>query len=195
MGVLEGALAGESPMLDGDTAFKLYDTYGFPVDLTADICRERGIQIDFAGFEAAMDAQRERARAAFEIPDGGRPGILRRQDRIQGLRQPGAEGPCVALYRDGAQVQALNAGESGVVVLDRTPFYAESGGQCGDSGDLRNATSRFVVEDTQKIQADVFGHHGKLEDRQAARSATTVAAQVDSRWRAHARPGTTRPPT
>ena len=163
MGVLEGALAGESPMLDGETAFKLYDTFGFPVDLTADICRERGIQIDFAGFEAAMQAQRERARSASRFSMSAGLDYSGSKTEFRGYDTLAVKGRVIALYRDGTQVETLNAGESGVVVLDKTPFYAESGGQVGDRGELSGAAGTFEVEDTQKIQPEVFGHHGRVK--------------------------------
>ena len=163
MSLLEGALAGESPMLDGETAFKLYDTFGFPVDLTADICRERGIQIDFAGFEAAMQAQRERARSASKFSMSAGLEYSGSKTEFRGYDTLVLKGKVVALYREGTQVEALSAGESGVVVLDKTPFYAESGGQVGDRGELAGAAGTFEVDDTQKIQPEVFGHHGRIK--------------------------------
>ena len=163
MSLLEGALAGESPMLDGETAFKLYDTFGFPVDLTADICRERGIQIDFAGFEAAMQAQRERARSASRFSMSAGLDYAGSKTEFRGYDLLALKAKVVALYRDGTQVESLTAAEKGVVVLDSTPFYAESGGQVGDRGELAGPSGTFEVEDTQKIQADVFGHSGTLK--------------------------------
>ncbi len=163
MSLLEGALAGESPMLDGETAFKLYDTFGFPVDLTADICRERGIQIDFAGFEAAMQAQRERARSASKFSMSAGLDYSGSKTEFRGYDTLALKGKVVALYREGTQVETLNAGDSGVVVLDKTPFYAESGGQVGDRGELAGTSGSFEVEDTQKIQPEVFGHHGRVK--------------------------------
>jgi alanyl-tRNA synthetase len=186
MAVLEGALAsGEKLLLDGDTVFRLYDTYGFPVDLTADIGRERGVRIDMAGFEAAMEAQRARARAASRFSaaagldySGGRTEFL-------GYDTLALRGTVVALYRDGAPVQELNAGETGVVVLDRTPFYAESGGQVGDRGELAGPAGTFAVADTQRIQAEVSGHHGKqLTGR--LKVGEQVGAQVESSARRRA---------
>src|SRR5471032_103383 len=132
MGVLEGALAGESPMLDGETVFKLYDTFGFPVDLTADIARERGIQIDFAGFEAAMQAQREWARSASKFSMSAGLDYSGKKTEFRGYDTLVLKGKVVALYRDGTQVDGLAAGDTGVIVLNKTPFYAESGGQVGD---------------------------------------------------------------
>ncbi|MEY4765664.1 MAG: hypothetical protein RI907_2337 [Pseudomonadota bacterium] len=163
MEILEGALATGAQQIDGETAFKLHDTYGFPVDLTADVCRERGVTVDQAGFDAAMARQREQARAAgkFKMAAGLEySGVATGFHGYEHLTVDAAN--VTAIYVDGASVQQANAGDDAVIVLDHTPFYAESGGQCGDSGDLRNATSRFVVEDTLKIQADVFGHHGRV---------------------------------
>ncbi len=163
MKVLEGALNREDRMLDGETVFQLYDTYGFPVDLTADIARERNVVVDYAGFEAAMERQRERARAAskFSVGTGiahsGGPTEFHGYDTLQ------VEATVVALYKEGAQAQELGAGEAGVVVLDRTPFYAESGGQVGDRGELAGVAGTLEVEDTRKITTDVFGHHGRLK--------------------------------
>jgi len=182
MGVLEGALAGESPMLDGETVFKLYDTFGFPVDLTADICRERGIQIDFAGFEAAMQAQRERARSASKFSMSAGLDYSGQKTEFRGYDVLALKGKVIALYRDGSKVEALGAGESGVVVLDKTPFYAESGGQIGDRGELAGATGTFDVEDTQKIQADVFGHQGQVKAG-VLRVGDELEARVNSRLR------------
>jgi len=164
MKVLEGALTREDKMLDGETVFQLYDTYGFPVDLTADIARERGVMMDYAGFEAAMERQRERARAASKFQMGASVEYRGAKTEFHGydtLAVPDAQ--VIAIYRDGSAVPAISAGESAVVVLDRTPFYAESGGQAGDGGELAAAGGTFAVADTLKIQPDVFGHHGKLK--------------------------------
>ncbi len=166
MQILEQALAASGDRLDGETAFRLYDTYGFPLDLTADVCRERGVVVDEAGFEVAMNRQREQARAAgkFRAAAGldyeGEATAFHGYDRLE---VPKAR--IAALYADGSAVAALHAGQDGVVVLDQTPFYAESGGQVGDAGELvaGDGKVRFVVGDTQKIQASVFGHHGRLE--------------------------------
>jgi alanyl-tRNA synthetase len=163
MEILEAALATGAQQIDGETAFKLHDTYGFPVDLTADVCRERGVTVDQAGFEVAMNRQREQARAVgkFKMAQGleykGSPTTFHGYEH---LVQEGAK--VTAVYVDGAQVAEAAAGDDAVVVLDHTPFYAESGGQVGDSGELRNNSSRFEVADTLKIQADVFGHHGRV---------------------------------
>ncbi|MBR8652084.1 alanine--tRNA ligase [Achromobacter sp. Marseille-Q0513] len=166
MRILDGALAGvaKGGQLDGTTLFTLYDTYGFPVDLTADICRERDVDVDMAGFEAAMERQRDQARAAgkFKMAEGL--SYEGADTRFEGYEQLELSGVKVtALYVDGTQVQQVQAGQSAVVVLDATPFYAESGGQVGDTGLLEADGLRFAVADTLKIQAGVFGHHGVLE--------------------------------
>ncbi|AKJ28370.1 alanine--tRNA ligase [Caldimonas brevitalea] len=188
MEILESALATTGKAgkteLDGETAFKLHDTYGFPLDLTADVCRERGVTVDAAGFETAMNRQREQARAAGKFK------------MAQGLEYTGSAttfhgyevllhetATVTAVYVDGTPVQAATAGDDAVVVLDHTPFYAESGGQVGDTGELRNNTSRFVVEDTLKIQADVFGHHGRVMEGQV-KVGDVVSARVDAEKRA-----------
>jgi alanyl-tRNA synthetase len=163
MEILESALANTSKVIDGETAFKLHDTFGFPLDLTADVCRERGVTVDEAGFEVAMNRQRDQARAAgkFKMAQGleytGAPTVFHGYDT---LNKDSAK--VLALYVDGTQVNSIKAGDNAVLVLDNTPFYAESGGQVGDAGELRNQSSLFEVEDTLKIQADVFGHHGQV---------------------------------
>jgi alanyl-tRNA synthetase len=179
MGVLEGALASGEKLLDGDTIFKLYDTFGFPVDLTADICRERGVSLDLAGFEAAMGQQRERARAASKFTSSAGLDYSGRKTEFRGYDTLRVEGKVVALYRGGAQVESLKSGEAGAVVLDQTPFYAESGGQVGDRGELVGSSGTFVVDDTQKIQSEVFGHHGTLKSG-ALKVGDTVEAKVDA---------------
>jgi len=162
MKVLESALTREDKMLEGETVFQLYDTFGFPVDLTADIARERGVRVDYAGFEAAMGRQRERARSAsrFRMEAGveysGRPTEFHGYDTLT------LEGTVQAIYVEGAPAAELDAGDAAVVVLDRTPFYAESGGQVGDRGELAGANGTFAVEDTQKVRPEVFGHKGTL---------------------------------
>ncbi|HEX7954410.1 MAG TPA: alanine--tRNA ligase, partial [Burkholderiales bacterium] len=183
MKVLESALHREDRMLDGETVFQLYDTFGFPVDLTADIARERGIMIDHAGFEAAMQRQRERARAASRFTmqsgieySGGATEFL-------GYDTLRLEGNIVALYKDGSRVQAVDAGDDAVVVLDRTPFYAESGGQVGDQGEITSGNGSFMVADTQKIQAEVFGHKGRVRAGRLS-VGDVVTAQVNGVSRA-----------
>ena len=186
MKILEQALAGGKTVLDGDTAFTLYDTFGFPLDLTADVCRERNVKVDEAGFDAAMTKQRERARAASQFKSGAQLEYAGQKTRFRGYDTLSAEGRVVALYRDGAAVPSLAAGERGVVVLDETPFYAESGGQVGDRGELTTSgvcLSLFAVDDTQKIQADVFGHMGVLVTGEL-KVGDAVAAHVDHAARA-----------
>jgi alanyl-tRNA synthetase len=184
MEILEGALATGAKVIDGETAFKLHDTYGFPVDLTADVCRERDVTVDQAGFDAAMARQREQARAAGKFKMAAGLEYSGAATTFHGYDHLAREAATVtAIYVDGASVQQANAGDDAVIVLDHTPFYAESGGQCGDSGDLRNATSRFVVEDTLKIQADVFGHHGRVVEG-VIKVGDTVNAKVDAELRA-----------
>jgi len=185
MAVLESALASGEKLLDGDTVFRLYDTYGFPVDLTADIGRERGVRIDMAGFEAAMEQQRERARAAsrFSMVTGLE--YSGNKTEFHGYDTLTLRARVVALYREGTPAQELRAGDAGVVVLDRTPFYAESGGQVGDRGELAGPAGTFAVDDTQKIQAEVFGHHGRQRTG-VLRVGDTVNAQVDQASRRRA---------
>jgi alanyl-tRNA synthetase len=165
MEILESALAGGAKTVDGETAFRLHDTFGFPLDLTADVCRERDVTVDAEGFDLAMQKQRDQARAAgkFKVAQGleysGKP------TRFHGYDTLKHEGTKVsALYVDGSAVQSIKAGDAAVIVLDNTPFYAESGGQVGDKGELRNDAVRFAVEDTFKIQADVFGHQGEVHE-------------------------------
>ena len=185
MGVLETAMASEDRMLDGETVFKLYDTFGFPLDLTADIARERGITVDFAGFEHAMQQQRERARAASKFTMGKGLEFSGEKTEFVGYDSLEQEGRIVALYKEGSQVSEINAGDIAVIVLDRTPFYAESGGQAGDVGEIASGHGTFTVEDTQKIQADVFGHTGKLTAGKLTLG-ETVNAKVDTEARQRA---------
>ena len=157
----EMATAG-SKVLNGETAFKLHDTYGFPLDLTQDVCREHGVTVDVAAFDRAMAHQKDQARAAgkFKMAANleyeGPATVFRGYDTLE------HKGNILALYKEGVPVNTLSEGEIGVVVLDDTPFYAESGGQVGDRGELRSVQGIFAVEDTQKIQATVFGHHGTV---------------------------------
>lgn len=188
MTILEAALgdldAKGAKVLDGELAFKLHDTYGFPLDLTADVCRERGVTVDEAAFDDAMARQREQARAAGKFK------------AAQGLEYSGAkttfhgydklvfdDAKVVALYVEGVAVDAVKTGQQAIVVLDHTPFYAESGGQVGDQGVLANASVRYEVGDTLKVQADVVGHHGVLEQG-VLKVGDVVKAEVDSARRA-----------
>ena len=185
MAVLESALHAEDRMLDGETVFKLYDTYGFPLDLTADIARERGITVDFAGFEAAMERQRERARAASKFSVQGGVEYNGKQTEFHGYDTLKLNAKVVALYLEGAAVDRIAQGQRAIVVLDRTPFYAESGGQVGDRGvliGLATPRANFKVEDTQKIQAEVFGHHGTLMSGEL-RIGDKVSAEADMKLR------------
>jgi len=185
MRILEQALVGGVQVLDGQTAFTLYDTFGFPLDLTADVARERKVGVDEEGFNRAMDAQRERARAASQFKSGETLVYEGPKTAFRGYEKLSEEARVVALYREGSKVDALAAGERGVVVLDRTPFYAESGGQVGDRGELTKGgvcLTLFAVEDTQKIQPDVYGHVGEVKTGEL-RVGDTVAAQVDAEAR------------
>jgi alanyl-tRNA synthetase len=180
-----GVVARERPsVLSGEIAFKLHDTYGFPLDLTADVCRERGVQVDEAGFNSAMDHQREQARAAgkFKMAQGLEYSGAATQ--FHGYEQLAHEAAKVAaIYLDGTSVPSAAAGDDAVIVLDQTPFYAESGGQVGDTGELRNAGSRFLVEDTIKVQAAVFGHHGRVAEG-VIEVGDVLDAKVDAEKRA-----------
>ncbi|MCE1240804.1 MAG: alanine--tRNA ligase [Azonexaceae bacterium] len=171
------------PPFDGDTAFKLHDTYGFPLDLTADICREHGVTVDAAAFDAAMARQKEQARAAGKFKMALNLDYAGQETTFHGYDMLEAKGKVLALYKDGAAVAELHEGDLGVVVLDHTPFYAESGGQCGDRGELKGVGGIFAVEDTLKIQAAVFGHHGILKTGKLA-VGQEVAARVDAVARA-----------
>jgi alanyl-tRNA synthetase len=184
LGELFLAKGHDAKVLDGDLAFKLHDTYGFPLDLTADVCRESGIAVDGAAFDAAMNRQREQARAAGKFK------------MAQGLDYDGAatafhgyehlvceHSKVTALYVDGTPVARARAGDDVVVVLDHTPFYAESGGQAGDTGELRNARARVLVDDTIKVQASVFGHSGRIVEGEVE-VGDTFSARVDADRRA-----------
>ncbi|MCG9106082.1 alanine--tRNA ligase [Laribacter hongkongensis] len=181
MALLEEALKDGVQVLDGKTAFQLYDTYGFPLDLTADICRERDLQVDQDGFDAAMEAQRAQSRAASTFKMGGKLEYAGDDTRFEGYAESTAEGRILALYKDGQPVDTLSAGDSGVVVLDRTPFYAEGGGQIGDTGTLAatgGLDALFDVLDTQKVTAAAFGHEGRLV-RGQLKTGMTVVATID----------------
>ncbi len=184
MEILDGALGAAAGTLDGELAFKLHDTYGFPLDLTADVCRERGVTVDTAGFEAAMQRQREQARAAGKFKMAQGLAYSGAATTFHGYEQLVREGATVtALYVDGSPVTAAEAGSDVVVVLDHTPFYAESGGQVGDTGELRNAGTLVRIDDTLKIQAEVFGHHGRVAEGRLA-VGDVLSARVDAARRA-----------
>ncbi len=187
MKILEAALAKDPANLDGKTAFTLYDTYGFPLDLTADICRERDVTVDEAGFHAAMEKQKSTARAAgkFEMAAGIEYSGVK--TKFVGYDTLVDSGTILALYVGGTAVQSVAAGQQAIVVLDHTPFYAESGGQAGDIGVLEIDGAEFEVGDTQKIQADVFGHHGTL-----ASGTLKVGDKVSAKVNATARAATMR---
>jgi alanyl-tRNA synthetase len=178
MKILEAQLAKDPTKLDGGTAFTLYDTYGFPLDLTADICRERNITLDEEGFNAAMEQQKKTARAAGKFKMAANVEYSGEKTKFVGYDDLNVNSKVIALYANGAPVQELKAGEQGIVVLDTTPFYAESGGQVGDQGVISTAGAVFNVEDTLKIQADVFGQHGVLAQG-SLKVGDAVSAQVD----------------
>ena len=180
MVLLEGAIRNlhGANVIDGDTVFKLYDTYGFPIDLTADIARERGLGVDQRGFDAAMEEQRRRSQEASKFAaDLQSDTSVTARTQFRGYDGLSASGQVVALLRQGARVEALAAGEEGEVVLDRTPFYAEAGGQVGDAGELTARGVRFVVSDTQKRSA-AYAHIGRLAEGRI-RIGDTLEAQVD----------------
>jgi len=188
MAILEADLAGMAQqgnkVFNGETAFKLHDTYGFPLDLTQDVCREHGVAVDVAAFDKAMAQQKEQARAsgkfkmAANLEYEGPATVFHGYDLLE------SKGNVLALYKDGVPVNTLNEGETGVAVLDDTPFYAESGGQVGDCGELRSVHGIFAVEDTQKIQATVFGHHGVVKTGKLS-VGNSVNARVDVAARNH----------
>ncbi len=187
MAILEGELELMEKtgvdVFNGETAFKLHDTYGFPLDLTADICRERQMRVDSVAFDAAMTRQKEQARAAGKFKMATNLEYDGPATTFHGYETLEAKGNILALYRDGTAVNELVEGEIGVVVLDDTPFYAESGGQVGDVGELRASHGIFAVEDTQKIQASVFGHHGVVRTGKLS-VGNGVTAKVDTVARA-----------
>lgn len=178
MEILDATLAGDRKTLPGDVAFKLHDTYGFPLDLTQDVARERGVTVDVAGFDAAMERQKAAGRAAGKfkmdraLEYGGAGNVFTGYESLE------ESAKVLALYREGTPVQQLQQGEAGVVVLDTTPFYAESGGQVGDCGTLSAEGVQFGVDDTQKIKGDVFGHHG-TQTQGTLKVGDTVKAAVN----------------
>ena len=172
-----------SAKFPGDLAFKLHDTYGFPLDLTQDVCRENNVEVDTEGFNAAMDKQKAQARAAGKFKMDKALDYSGEGHAFTGYTLLDEPAVVVALYLDGAAVQSLTAGQNGIVVLSTTPFYAESGGQVGDQGLITSGTSSFTVDDTQKIKADVFGHHGSVSQG-TLKVGDAVTAQVNSAVRA-----------
>jgi alanyl-tRNA synthetase len=191
MAILENDLAEmhkqNMKVFNGETAFKLHDTFGFPLDLTADICREHKVAVDVAMFDIAMSRQKEQARAAGKFKMTANLEYNGPATTFHGYEMLESKANVLALYKDGVSVNELNEGELGVAVLDDTPFYAESGGQVGDRGELRSAHGIFAVEDTQKIQAAVFGHHGVVKTGKL-----TVGNGVTARVDMHARARTER---
>ena len=183
MQILDAALEGGVKVLPGDVAFKLHDTYGFPLDLSADVCRERDLNVDEAGFALAMERQKAQARAAGKFRMDRALEYTGVGNTFVGYDELQASTKVLALYVDGTPALVLNAGQEGVVVLDTTPFYAESGGQVGDQGLLQTASAKFEVADTLKIKADVFGHHGLLLEG-SLKVGDAVQAQVNSDLRA-----------
>lgn len=182
MALLENALVKGGKTLGGEIIFKLYDTYGFPYDLTADICRERNIEPDEAGFEREMEAQRARARAAQSFKANAQLPYDGQDTEFKGYSERQTESKVLALYKDGEQVNELNEGDSGAVVIDFTPFYAESGGQVGDVGYIFAGENRFEVRDTQKIKAAVFGQFG-VQTSGRLKVGDSVTAKVDDEIR------------
>jgi alanyl-tRNA synthetase len=178
MEILDAALANGVKVLPGEVAFKLHDTFGFPLDLSADVCRERDVTVDEAGFRAAMDKQKAAGRAAGKFKMDRVLDYTGAGNAFSGYDKLEEQAKVVALYKDGTPVQQLNEGDAGVVVLDTTPFYSESGGQVGDSGMLAAPGVQFGVEDTQKIKSDVFGHHG-TQTQGTLKVGDTVIAAVD----------------
>ena len=187
MAILEAELAemakAGNTTFNGETAFKLHDTYGFPLDLTADVCRERDVSVDSAAFDAAMSRQKEQARSAGKFKMATNVEYDGASTNFRGYEELSTEAKVLAIYKDGSAVNTLNEGDLGIVVLDNTPFYAESGGQIGDCGDLKASDGIFTVEDTLKIQASVFGHHGVLTTGKLA-VGETLQARVNTNARA-----------
>ena len=183
MQILDAALEGGVKVLPGEVAFKLHDTYGFPLDLSADVCRERDLSVDEAGFAVAMEKQKAQARAAGKFKMDKALDYTGAGNDFVGYEDLTANAKVLALYADGNAVTELKAGQAGVVVLDTTPFYAESGGQVGDQGMIHNAGGQFNVADTLKIKADVFGHHGEVKSG-SLKVGDAVQAHVDLAVRA-----------
>ncbi len=184
MAILETELALTQAVFNGETAFKLHDTYGFPLDLTADICRERNISVDSAAFDAAMTRQKEQARSAGKFKMAANLEYTGAGTDFKGYETLETSAKVLALYKNSTSVSRMDEGDQGIVVLDITPFYAESGGQVGDNGVLKSENGIFAVEDTQKIQAAVFGHHGVLKTG-TLNVGDTLKASVDMIARAN----------
>jgi alanyl-tRNA synthetase len=183
MDILDAALADGQKVLPGEVAFKLHDTYGFPLDLTNDVCRERGVGVDEAGFNAAMEKQKAAGRAAGKFKMDRVLEYAGEANRFVGYERLEELAKIAAIYVDGTSVAELKSGQNGIVVLDATPFYAESGGQVGDAGVLESGSARLDVDDTQKIRADVYGHHGHLAHG-TLNVGDHVTAKVDMQRRA-----------
>jgi alanyl-tRNA synthetase len=183
MDILDAALADGQKVLPGEVAFKLHDTYGFPLDLTNDVCRERGVGVDEAGFNAAMEKQKAAGRAAGKFKMDRVLEYAGEANRFVGYERLEEQAKIAAIYVDGTSVAELKSGQNGIVVLDATPFYAESGGQVGDAGVLESGSARLDVDDTQKIRADVYGHHGHLAHG-TLNVGDHVTAKVDMQRRA-----------
>jgi len=183
MEILEEALADGAKLLPGEVAFKLHDTYGFPLDLSADVCRENGVEVDEAGFKAAMEAQKAKGRAAGKFKMDRALEYTGAGNTFVGYEHLTQATKVLALYAGGAPVSALSAGQDGIVVLETTPFYAESGGQVGDQGAVFSDGGLFEVADTQKIKSDVFGHHGTVKSG-SLKVGDAVTAHVDAALRA-----------
>ena len=183
MKLLDGSLKEGDKVLAGEVAFKLHDTYGFPLDLTADVCRDRGVEVDEAGFAVAMEQQKNRARAAGKFKMDKALDYSGAGNEFVGYEKLDSTTKIIALYADGTPATSLNAGQNGVIVLATTPFYAESGGQVGDEGVISAGGNVFEVQDTQKIKADVFGHHGVLTSG-SLKVGDAVTAQVNMDMRA-----------
>ena len=183
MQILDAALQEHATELSGEVAFKLHDTYGFPLDLTNDVCRERGVRVDEQGFNSAMERQKNQARAAGKFRMDKALEYTGPSNEFVGYELSASSAKVLAIYVEGQAVEVLSEGQHAVVVIDRTPFYAESGGQVGDVGRLTNDGAEFTVTDTSKIKADVFGHHG-LQLKGTLRVGDSLSAQIDTELRA-----------
>ncbi|MGB3070128.1 MAG: alanine--tRNA ligase [Ottowia sp.] len=183
MEILDGALANGQTSLPGEVAFKLHDTYGFPLDLTQDVCRERGVTVDEAGFNAAMERQKAAGRAAGKFKMDKAVEYSGTANTFTGYDELAHTSKVLALYAEGTPVEVLKEGQNGIVVLDTTPFYSESGGQVGDQGVLAGEGVEFGVQDTQKIRADVYGHHGTMTQG-SLKVGDVIDARVDQQRRA-----------